>query len=283
MIKKFLWFLYLGVIALLTANLVNLFVSQAFTTPINAPTVTTSQAVPQKNSANNVDEVIETILSSGLFPKAPPPETTQSAEAEPSPLNLAGKIRALGTVLGDGTGPRAVLEDRATRRQTLYHLGDDIPGIGRLQEIHRDGVVIQQGAQREFLKLASGTPTSVPGTTHTSLKTPSAATFKVRRLLDRREVEHSTADLPKLLSQARAVPHYTGSTLDGWRFAFVKPSSFFHTLGLQKGDVVQKINGVEVRDPGMMLTLFQQVKDESTVRLDMLRNNQRMTVTYEIR
>lgn len=33
----------------------------------------------------------------------------------------------------------------------------------------------------------------------------------------------------------------------------------------------------------MMLTFFQQVKDERTVKLDFLRDNQKTTVTYDIR
>ena len=41
--------------------------------------------------------------------------------------------------------------------------------------------------------------------------------------------------------------------------------------------------GVEIRDPGTMLTLFQQLRNEKTVKLDVLRNNQRTAMTYDIR
>jgi len=40
---------------------------------------------------------------------------------------------------------------------------------------------------------------------------------------------------------------------------------------------------VEIKDPGTMLSLFQQLRNESSVKLDVLRNNQRTTMMFDIR
>jgi general secretion pathway protein C len=47
--------------------------------------------------------------------------------------------------------------------------------------------------------------------------------------------------------------------------------------------VLQRVNGVDVRDPSTMLSLFQQLKNERTVKVDMVRNNQKTTMTFELR
>jgi general secretion pathway protein C len=102
-------------------------------------------------------------------------------------------------------------------------------------------------------------------------------------VIDRREVEQAMSDLPKLLTQARAVPYMVNGALSGFRIDYIAPASFYEKIGIQYGDVLQRVNGVEIRDPGTMLNLFQQLKNERTVKLDLVRNNQHSTVTYELR
>jgi general secretion pathway protein C len=105
----------------------------------------------------------------------------------------------------------------------------------------------------------------------------------VRKVIDRREVEQAMSDLPKLLTQARAVPHMVNGAINGFRIDYVAPTSFYEKIGVQTGDVLQRVNGVEIRDPSTMLSLLQQLKNERVVKLDMVRNNQRSTITYELR
>ena len=75
----------------------------------------------------------------------------------------------------------------------------------------------------------------------------------------------------------------TDGKLDGFRLASVMPLGFFDKIGLQTNDLLQRINGVEIRDPGILLSLFQQLRNERTVRVDIVRNTQRQILTYEIR
>ena len=58
---------------------------------------------------------------------------------------------------------------------------------------------------------------------------------------------------------------------------------FYEKIGVQTGDVLQRVNGVDIRDPSTMLSLLQQLKNEQIVKLDVVRNNQRSTITYELR
>jgi general secretion pathway protein C len=101
--------------------------------------------------------------------------------------------------------------------------------------------------------------------------------------MDRREVNAALEDTTRLLTQAQAVPYLTDGKLDGFRLYNVVPLGFFDKIGLQTNDILQRINGVEIRDPGMMLTLFQQLRQERTVRLDLVRTSQHQTLLYEIR
>jgi general secretion pathway protein C len=232
--------------------------------------------------------LVERIRTSGLFPLPPDPfgMGTAGSAAPPSraPLNLASKLKLLGVVIGDHEGVSAIVEELSSKRQLFFRLHDQIPDVGEISEIRRDGIVIRQGDQQELLELATSQlekPPSAPVPV-----VPAVAPVPgspVRTVLDRRDVEQAMGDIPKLLSQARAVPYLVNGAMNGFRLDFIAPASFYEKIGLKYGDVLQQVNGVDIRDPGTMLTLFQQLRNEKMVKLDVLRNNQRTAMTFDIR
>lgn len=229
----------------------------------------------------------EDVRSSGLFLLPPTPlGTTNQDGAAGTPvrasLGVAAKIRLIGVVLGDQHGVFAIVEELSSKKQVLYRLHDQIPDLGIVSEIRRDGMVVRQGDLEELLELGLSDKPAVAagGSTASVSRIPGAP---VRKVIDRREVELAMSDLPKLLTQARAVPNMVNGTVNGFRIDYVAPTSFYEKIGVQSGDVLQRVNGVDIRDPTTMLSLLQQLKNERVVKLDMVRNNQRSTVTYELR
>lgn len=79
------------------------------------------------------------------------------------------------------------------------------------------------------------------------------------------------------------MPWMNNGKMEGFKLDYITKGSFFEKLGLQAGDILQRINGVELRDPGMALSLFQQLRSERNVAVDVLRSNQRTTLAYDIR
>lgn len=246
---------------------------------------------PTSDEAGGVSPSVlaEQIRLRGLFPLPPDPMGQGSGgntvlAPVRAALNLAAKLRLIGVVMGEHGGVAAIVEELASKRQIFVRLHGDIPDAGEVSEIRREGIVIRQGDQQEFLELAvtqSEKPPSPQVAAVGAVKPTSG--IPLRKVLDRREVEQAMNDLPKLLSQARAVPYLVNGSMNGFRLDFIAPASFYEKIGLQFGDVLQQVNGVEIRDPATMLTLFQQLRNEQTVKLDVLRNNQRSTLTYEIR
>jgi general secretion pathway protein C len=230
----------------------------------------------------------EQVRMSGLFPLPPDPigmtGGTTSGVSGPvrQSLNVASKIKLLGVVVGDHVA--AIIEELSSKRQLFFRLHDQIPDVGEISEIRHNGIVIRQGDQQELLELSTGQPDKPP-TPQVASTGPAAALSggQIKKVLDRREVEQAMNDLPKLLSQARAVPVLTNGTMTGFRLDYIAPTSFYEKIGLQYGDVLKQVNGVEIKDPGTMLSLFQQLRNEKSVKLDLLRNNQRTTMMFDIR
>ena len=271
----------------LVAHIINAVIAEALSVP--AGLVRPSSASDREAEVSaTLPALVERIRTSGLFPLPPDPlgMSTAGSGAPPSraPLNLASKLKLLGVVIGDHEGVSAIVEELSSKRQLFFRLHDQIPDVGEISEIRRDGIVVRQGDQQELLELAASQiekPPSAPVTAGSAaVPVPGSP---VRTVLDRRDVEQAMGDLPKLLSQARAVPYLVNGAMNGFRLDFIAPSSFYEKIGLKYGDVLQQVNGVDIRDPGTMLTLFQQLRNEKTVKLDVLRNNQRTAMTFDIR
>lgn len=272
----------------LVAHIINAVIAEALSVPgglVRPSSVSDREA----EARASVPAMVEHIRASGLFPLPADPlgmSTATGSVAPPSsaPLNLASKLKLLGVVIGDQGGVSAIVEELSSKRQLLVRLHDQIPDVGEISEIRRDGMVVRQGDQQELLELAASQierpPSAQPAAGSVAVPVPGSP---LRKILDRREVEQAMGDLPKLLSQARAVPYVVNGAMNGFRLDFIAPSSFYEKIGLKYGDVLQQVNGVDIRDPGTMLTLFQQLRNEKTVKLDVLRNNQRTAMTFDIR
>jgi len=205
-------------------------------------------------------------------------------------LGAAAKIRLIGVVMGEQRGIFAIVEELASKNQALYRLHDHIPDLGEVVDIQRTGIVIRRGNLEELVELAMSDMPVRPS--KIAMKPPTSATASpqiytagpsIKKVVDRREVELAMNDMSKLMTQARAVPHMVNGAIDGFRLDYIAPSSFYEKIGVQTGDVLQRVNGVDIRDPGTILSLLQQLKNEAMVKVDIIRNNQRSTVTYELR
>ena len=193
-------------------------------------------------------------------------------------------------------GGLAVVHDLRTQRQSLYRLHDQIPDVGEVVEIQRQGITLQRGAQKEFLELAApkihqtkAIPAAIPAPTAAPLVpaagqvAPGGLLNLPKRVLDRREIAAATADLTKLQTEARAVPVQQNGVIEGWRLESFHSASIFGRFDLHQNDVLQRVNGVELKDPAVMFNLLRQIKDEREVTVDVQRGGQRLRLTYELR
>lgn len=287
-VRRTLIGLYLIGATFLVAHTINAVVAEALLVPVGGVAVPRAADAVDPSTNQSAASLAYHVRTSGLFPLPPDPiatapDGTPVAAVVQQPLNLASKMKLLGVVIGDQGGVSAIVEMIASKQQLFFRLHDQVPDVGEVAEIRRDGVLIRQGGQQEFLGLSMGEdqPPMMPRPQAASA--PAVPGAPIKKTLDRREVDQAIGDLPKLLSQARAVPVMAGGAMSGFRMDYIAPSSFYEKIGLHQGDVLKQVNGVEIRDPSTMLTLFQQLRNERTVKLDVLRNNQRATLLYDIR
>ncbi len=233
------------------------------------------EQAPLPTSAN-----IDAILRGNLFH---PDQRGYGATPSPTqaPVAVESTHRLVGTVMGSGTFGFAVLEEKSSKTQVLYRINDLLPGGAELVEIGRYEVLIRVGSSTHRLAVEGDVPAAA------AVSAPSAGGVREvtanRWLIDRRKVEAALANLPQLMTQARLIPNTSGGKADGWRVLSIKQGSFFSDIGLQEGDILKRINGVEIADPQTMLRAFMQLQNEENINLDLQRRTQPVTFAYEVR
>ncbi|MBI1821538.1 MAG: hypothetical protein HY036_02270 [Nitrospirae bacterium] len=216
---------------------------------------------------------------------------------EPVP-DLQTRFRLIGTSEGSSEGSFAVLEDQTSKEQSLYHLNDPVLNHVRIAQIQRNKIKLAYAGGSTILQIQldeerSSQPGNVAsvlpmngqnginpmGSPHPGIRqmTPN------RWVLDRQEVSHNLDNLNQLLTQARVIPNFSDGKPDGFRVFAIVPDSFYEKIGLKNGDVLERVNGIEIKDPESFLKVFQHLKDENRITLDLVRNSQKETMGYEIR
>ena len=312
--RKLLLCLYMGLSTFIAAHIVNAFVADALLVPDMLPPQLPSQNNTLRDSVSP-QQLAQDMMTRGLF--ALPAESSQDAGSKGAglgpPLEAAKKLLLHGTALGIGDKPMAIVQDRSNQQQKLLHLYDRVPNVGELVSIEKTRVLFQDRGQEEWLDLAMltdleqarripyplGSPQggsltiSQPArSTHLAGLTPvvspvagvsSAGSSLPIQIVDRRELSKTLSNIPHLLLQAQPVVSMIDGRFNGILLEAVRADGLYSQMGLQTGDVLKRINGMELREPSMVIAALEQMKDEHRVKLDIVRNETPRILTYEIR
>lgn len=207
------------------------------------------------------------------------------------------KYVLLGTIASEShAARRAILWAEGMKDPKLEREGAELePGV-RLSRIERDFVYLSHGKASEKLELlpvGSRTrliaPPAPPGTATRSNVPAAGPEIHVTKLgenlfaLDEATVGQLTGNINQFMTNVRLIPYFEGDRSAGYRIAALRPGSAFEQLGFRGGDVIQQVNNVDLSTPDKMYTIFQNLKDQRRVTVNILRQGQKSSIQYEIR
>jgi general secretion pathway protein C len=215
------------------------------------------------------------ILDRGLFGQGKAPSSSPAAAAAAAAASVSYKL--IGTVEGEQFSG-AVLED--STGQAFYRIHQKLPDGSTIVKVIRDKVSIRR---------SDGVTVDVEVVDDTKIVTMQTGGGPgVKKLangkyaLDQKEVLASTENMSQVLTQARALPYQEQGKTVGFKISEIVPGSIYEKIGLQNGDVIQRINSQDVDDPSKFFQLYQGLKNERSISIDLLRGGQPQTMTYDI-
>ena len=97
------------------------------------------------------------------------------------------------------------------------------------------------------------------------------------------EIENVLGNLNVIATQARIVPSFRNGKANGFKLFSIRPGSLYSKIGIQNGDVIQKINGYEINSPDKALEIYGKLKEASSITVDLVRRGRTKTMSYGIR
>jgi general secretion pathway protein C len=251
-----------------------------------------TDAVKQVHEKHGVDDAV--ILRRNLF-GAPAVESEEETSAAPSAGAADLKLRGIASSEGRSF---AVFENTASGEQNVFGIGDKVfdgpklvavdpagadvllKGKKRRYDLEEETAKAGEGGDKKKGKAASkgGGKKEVVPTTGGVRKTGDNA-----YLVDRREIESTIANLNEVITQARAVPVLKDGQSTGFKLFNIRAGSIFEKIGLQDGDIVQKVNNTELTDPSKAVGLLEEVQSMGEIRVNFVRSGTPHSYTYTIR
>ena len=233
------------------------------------------------------------------------PSRLPSANAKSASQGPRTAYVLVGTIVfSTPSASRAILWANGMKDPKAFREMQEVePGVF-LSSVERDKAWLTRGSEREMLELlpvgskarasvppAAAARSAPPGAPQAAGAAPSQAVadIRVERLADNRfsideaGVAALTTNINQYMTQVRLIPFFEGNKSAGYRIAAIRPGTTFEQLGFQGGDVLQQVNGLDVSSPEKLYTIFQNLKDEKKVSVNILRQGQKNTLTYEIR
>lgn len=198
----------------------------------------------------------------------------------------------------------ALIRDEDSNETLVASPGDQIASGAELVEIRRDRVILERNGRREYIRMdksiggdPSATPVSTLPSRRPAINTPSlnharpspkASGDAVKRVgndqyeVSREAMDKQLEDRESLARQGRVVPNFKNGKRNGLKLVGISPNSVYSQLGIQSGDVIHAVNGNDIRTSQQAMELFDKMREEGKVAIEIERRGQKHKLEYKI-
>jgi general secretion pathway protein C len=311
--KQHFWTFRLGVLAILAilaARAANVFVAGMVRLPPSA--IAQAPVKPSTDDTVSKKSTVPTqsFLERNIFGAAREDlEAQAAAAAEDAPAKVdvfnadqcektTLRAKLVGTIVSsDRTRSVAIFTDASNVSTGLYE-GEQIEA-GKIVSIEWREVKVDHLGRCEKFSLNDDQPT-VASAAPVEPPVPEAGNVGgdeskvalgegVKKVKDdqyeipRAEIDNVLSNLNAVATQARIVPSFQNGKANGFKLFSIRPNSLYSKIGIQNGDVVQKINGYEINSPDKALEIYSKLKDAQSITVDLIRRGKTQTLNYAIR
>lgn len=226
----------------------------------------------------------------GIIP--PPLSSTGQEEEAPTnePVLSRLPLKLIGTIVHINPAKSVATIQVQSRGVIPYIPNDDIETMATLLKVERNVAVFRnlQNNRLEYIEIkAQGLKLSVQGPDIGAA--PEGGDGSVQGQgnnfsLKRSDLNQYMENLPALLQQARAVPNIDPGTgaVNGFRLVDIQPGSIYERLGLRRNDLIKGVNGEPVNDPAKAMELYNRLRTDSNVTINIGRDGRDETLNFSI-
>jgi type II secretion system protein C len=215
-------------------------------------------------------------------------EIPQTEESETPDSPLLKRYELNGVVILPKDRSIALIRRVRERQSQPYRKGEMIDNL-EIVKIERFRVILSDGLSTMALPMYHRQKTSqVSNQKETVIRGENSDTYanakQLRKVLSRSDVENKVfSKVNQILTQIAISPYMVNGKMDGLRLIRVPNESIVYELGGRSGDVIKRVNGHELNQVDQMYKLWDNIKDDAFINVDLERKNQLYTYSFEIR
>jgi general secretion pathway protein C len=261
---------------------------------VSVPRVAT-QAVTDSLRAETAEALVERNLFGIDIAEARPNTTTSDGggggpvdeEGFSPAVNFRGKLT--GIIMSSDPAKHRVI---ITVDKDVYVLSVDVPKEGyTLKAVAQNYAVIRYGGADYKLMLdedikpaakPAGEDDEKPASKPQAPQGTEGADGTLNFTLERGELMDKLKDINTVLRSLLVSPTYVDGEFQGYRVTRMSNDSPMRALGLQQGDIINRINGEDLTSPEILFGMLGNVDNIDAVSVDITRNGQKRTLFVEI-
>ena len=247
-----------------------------------------SQAQNDDNRAQPITHY-QTAIDRNLF-KTPSKELVKTdSEVDVKTLQQTKLgLKLWGTVHGRSNKTYAVIEEKATRKQRLFSVGDQVESAS-VEMILREKVVLGVNGKKEILAIERPVTKGRRAASKAIRPPPSGGDLEntgdkegKEVVIQRSRIEDAIQNVNQLMKHVRIRPHFTNGKPDGLRLTGVRPGTIFTDIGFRNGDIITGVNGKPIESVDDALKFYTSLKNSSNVDLQIRRRGQDKSIQYRV-
>jgi general secretion pathway protein C len=256
--------------------------------PVSSASVSPDEGVHHKKSTDMMH--YSPILEKNPFGppmKLHPIAITGQQEVQfSSPTSLV----LVGTAVGPAHLGFAIFEDKAQsppKGHEVFAIGDHVYNYGILKKVERSSVDLE-GASSTFTIELEEDEVAPVSASQSRIDRDEQNSFarqigEKEYIVDSRKVQQSLENPEKILTDARLLPNIRDGKHEGFIISEVVPGGMYQSLGLRNGDILLRINGLEISNPEVAIKAMSALQGMNSVNLDIIRNGKNMSMNYKMR
>jgi type II secretion system protein C len=234
-----------------------------------------SRARAAKNiSMENQSIDINQLVESGFFRTAASGSADESEDST-SPLS---DFKLIGTVTGPPGIARALVLKKGEREPDIFKLRNNMYGY-IITDIQSSKILLKKNSEIHTLNLFDKKEFAASAARPAGTETASGGV--VKKNISRAEMQQKVMNnIDNAMQGIQAGPHRVNGQIEGFKLIRIRPYNILYEYGIRSGDIIKRINGKKVDSTEKLFNMWQGIKNESKMVIDVERNGQ--IITFEM-
>ncbi len=169
--------------------------------------------------------------------------------------------------------------------EKLYGIGEKVAGNAVISDILADRVILRRGGVLETLMLQSKERANLAngvGGKQRASKDIVSLGDGVHWKIDSSYLNKRMGDIASLAKEVGVEVYKENNVQKGYRLVSARGSKLLRDMGLQPGDILHEVNGVQLKTIHDGLSVYQKMRNVKKIQAVISRNGRRETRIYEI-